>query len=76
MLALRASGDHLRQAQETRALVAGVRQAIQDGDAVVAASVMELWERCASAEADKTDPIRSGQYRTHLNEPMISVDDE
>lgn len=68
---LRASGELLRQAQDIRALVARVRQAIVEGSADVDNSVVEAWERWALAEADKIDPVWSGQFITHLNEPSL-----
>lgn len=63
---LRESGELLRQAQDLRALIAGV------GDAVIAGSVelsqerLGEWEQWAAAEADRLDPILSGQIMTHL----------
>ncbi len=50
---LRASGELLRQAGEIRALVAQVRAAT--------AEQLARWERWALAEADRLDPVKSGQ---------------
>lgn len=68
---LHTSGELLRQAQDIRALVERVRYAIVDGSTDIDASVLESWERWALAEADKIDPVRSGQFLTHLNEPTL-----
>jgi hypothetical protein len=63
---LRTSGDLLRQAEDLRALIASVRGAVLAGSAGVGQDRLEEWERWASAEADRLDPIRSGQIMTHL----------
>lgn len=64
--ALRTSGELLRQANDIRALVANLRQAITEGAPVLDNQQVELWERWALAEADKLDPIRSGHIMSHL----------
>lgn len=68
---LRTSGELLRQAQEIRTLVQRVRQAIVEGSVAIDASVLEAWESWALAEADRIDPVRSGQFTSHLNEPTL-----
>ncbi|MGX9143209.1 hypothetical protein [Mesorhizobium sp. 128a] len=68
---LRTSGELLRQAEDIRALVERVRRAIDDGSADIDALVLEAWQRWALAEADRIDPVRSGQILTHLNEPSL-----
>lgn len=68
---LRTSGELLRQAEDIRALVERVRRAIDDGSADIDASALEAWQRWALAEADRIDPVRSGQISTHLNEPSL-----
>lgn len=68
---LRTSGELLRQAEDIRALVERVRRAIDDGSADIDASALEAWQRWALAEADRIDPVRSGQILTHLNEPSL-----
>ena len=68
---LRASGELLRQAQDIRALVQRVRQAIVQGAAEIDASVLAAWEQWALAEADRIDPVSSGQFKTHLHEPTL-----
>ncbi|MFK0691147.1 hypothetical protein ACFX5Q_23540 [Mesorhizobium sp. IMUNJ 23033] len=68
---LRNSGELLRQAEDIRALVERVRRAIDEGSADIDSSVLEAWQRWALAEADRIDPVRSGQILTHLNEPSL-----
>jgi hypothetical protein len=63
---LRESGELLRQAEDLRALIARVRDAVGAGDAEVDRKRLEEWERWALAEADRLDPILSGQIKTHL----------
>ncbi|MFL6728190.1 MAG: hypothetical protein ACJ8FS_16995 [Sphingomicrobium sp.] len=63
---LRTSGDLLRQAEDLRALIARVRSAVVEGSASVDQARLNEWERWASAEADRLDPILSGQIMTHL----------
>lgn len=66
---LHRSGELLRQAEDIRALVARVRQAIVDGTADLDPATIEAWEQWALSEADKIDPVRSGQITTHLRVP-------
>lgn len=68
---LRESGEMLRQADGIRALVARVRQAIVEGGADISPPTLEAWEKWALAEADKIDPVRSGQVEYHLREPKL-----
>jgi hypothetical protein len=63
---LRNIGELLRQAEDLRALIARVRGAVVDGSVEVDRARLEEWERWASAEADRLDPILSGQVLTHL----------
>jgi len=63
---LRTSGDLLRQAEDLRALIARVRGAVVAGSVGVDQARLQDWERWASAEADRLDPILSGQIITHL----------
>lgn len=65
---LHRSGELLRHAQDIRSLVANVRAAMSGGDNVTADDLV-AWEAWALGEADKIDPILSGQFRTHLR-PM------
>lgn len=63
---LRRSGELLRQAEEIRALVTRIREATSNGSTDVAPEILEAWESWALAEADRLDPVRSGQIFTHL----------
>jgi hypothetical protein len=63
---LRESGDRLRQAEDLRALIVRVRGAVLAGSTDIDRSRLEEWERWASAEADRLDPVLSGQIMTHL----------
>lgn len=66
---LRESGDLLRQAEDLRALVARVRSAVLAGPTEVDPKRLAEWERWASAEADRLDPLLSGQVMIHLAPP-------
>lgn len=63
---LRASGDLLRQAEDLRALIARVRDAVVAGSVGVDETRLAQWEQWASAEANRLDPILSGQIMAHL----------
>lgn len=63
---LKTSGDLMRQAQDIRALVAEVGQAIRDGVHQLDPSKVEAWEKWALGEADRLDPIKSGQFTSHF----------
>ena len=64
---LRTSGDLLRQAEDLRALIARVHEAVTAGSVAVDQDRLEQWERWALAEADRLDPLLSGQIMTHLS---------
>jgi hypothetical protein len=66
---LRTSGDLLRQAEDLRALIARVRGGVLAGSTGIDHDRLEEWEHWASAEADRLDPILSGQIMTHLAPP-------
>lgn len=66
---LRKSGELLRQSEEIRALVARVEAAVLSGSTDVDAATVTAWKRWAFDEADRIDPVISGQIRSHLNEP-------
>lgn len=66
---LRTSGELLRQAEDLRVLIARVRGAVVTGSVGVDQVRLAEWERWASAEADRLDPILSGQLMTHLAPP-------
>lgn len=63
---LRESGELLRQAQDLRALIASVRDAVIAGSVELSQEKLGEWEQWAAAEADRLDPILSGQIMTHL----------
>lgn len=63
---LHRSGELLRQAEEIRELVARVREAVTSGATQVDPSTLSEWESWALAEADRTDPVKSGQVLSHL----------
>ena len=63
---LHRSGELLRQAEDIRALVARVREAIIEGSPEADVATIEAWEKWALEEADKIDPIQSGQFLAHL----------
>ena len=68
---LHRSGELLRQAQEIRALVELVRGAMMAREPAIERDVLAAWERWALAEADRLDPVRSGQVMAHLREPTL-----
>lgn len=63
---LRESGELLRQAEDLRVLIAGVRDAVIAGSVEVSPERLGEWEQWAVAEADRLDPILSGQIMMHL----------
>lgn len=64
------SGVLLSQAQRIRAVVAELGEAIRDRDEIESRDV-QAWRDWALAEADKLDPILSGQIFTHLRPPTL-----
>lgn len=66
---LHRSGELLRQAQDIRELVERVRVAMLGGQANIEKGTIEAWEQWAMAEADRLDPVLSGQFLTHLKAP-------
>jgi hypothetical protein len=66
---LRMSGDLLRQAEDIRALVTRVRKAMVGRSVDVDEVTLQAWGQWALTEADKIDPVRSGQIMTHLRAP-------
>lgn len=67
---LKMSGDLLRRAQDIRALVERVRMAIAEGSAEIEEARLIAWEQWALDEANRIDPVRSGQFLSHLDEPL------
>ncbi|WP_431321695.1 hypothetical protein [Rhizobium sp. YTU87027] len=70
---LKTSGELLRQAQDIRALVDRVRLAMLESAVEIDPSALTDWERWALSEADKLDPVLSGQFLSHLH---VSSDEE
>ncbi|WP_188820765.1 hypothetical protein [Novosphingobium indicum] len=68
--ALLESGKLMRQAAELRALIPQVREALSSHADVDSQSLGE-WEAWARAEADKLDPVLSGQILQHLRAPTL-----
>ncbi|KHL24117.1 hypothetical protein PK98_15655 [Croceibacterium mercuriale] len=65
---LRQSGELLRQAEAIRALVATVEQHLS-GTATVNGVTLSQWRQWALGEADRVDPVLSGQVFDHLTPP-------
>lgn len=63
----------LRQAGEIRAYVDAVRQANAISDNPMSPGEFEQWVEWALAQADRIDPIRSGQYRVRIHESEDAV---
>ena len=63
---LRKSGDLLRQAEDLRSLVQAVKLAVLEGTANVEPAALCAWEAWALAEADRIDPVKSGQIMKHI----------
>lgn len=69
---LRSSGELLRQAEEIRALVARVEQAMLSEDRpAVSSEQLAQWKSWALAQADELDPVISGQVLSHLHVPEL-----
>jgi hypothetical protein len=64
------SGELLRQAREIRELVANVSEAME-ASREIEADALAAWREWALSEADKLDPILSGQIRKHLHPPTF-----
>ena len=68
---LTASGELLRQAGEIRALVEQVRAAAAAGSVDVTPDQLARWEGWALGQADRLDPVLSGQVLSHLAVPEL-----
>lgn len=69
---LRTSGELLRQADEIRTLVAGVELALVHGNSPEwSPAQVSRWKLWALAEANRIDPVLSGQVLTHLHVPEL-----
>jgi hypothetical protein len=64
--ALHRSAEMLRQAEDLRALIASVRVAIKKGHRSLDPVAFAEWTQWAAAEADRLDPVISGQVDEHL----------
>ena len=67
--ALIESGRLLAEADNLRSLIARVGFAVADGRLDLSADQLADWRRWADQEADRLDPVLSGQVRTHLLPP-------
>lgn len=67
---LHRSGELLRMAADVRALVTQVREACFESGDVDSATLAE-WEVWALTEADRLDPVLSGQFLTHIRAPRL-----
>jgi hypothetical protein len=68
---LKASGALLAQASELRALVARVKEAAGGGGLELGEGALVRWERWALDQADRLDPVLSGQVLSHLVVPAL-----
>ncbi len=69
---LRRSGELLRQAEEIRSLVIRVKVAIAAGQSVdLPPEQLLSWEAWALEQADRIDPVISGQVLSHLSVPEL-----
>ncbi|WP_404373781.1 hypothetical protein AB5I39_08700 [Sphingomonas sp. MMS24-J45] len=64
--ALHRSAEMLRQAEDLRALIGSVSAAIEKGHRSLDPAAFAKWRRWAAAEADRLDPVLSGQVDEHL----------
>lgn len=69
VLALIESGRLLAEAENLRSLIAGVGAAVTEGRLDLSTDQLIEWRRWANQEADKLDPVMSGQVRAHLLPP-------
>lgn len=64
---LKTSGELLRQAEEIRTLVVRVEEAMLRGNSPeLTAGKVASWKQWALSQADKLDPVQSGQVLKHL----------
>jgi hypothetical protein len=68
------SGQLLRQCREIRALVAELKTRLPASDSLNTSELLE-WKEWALAQADRLDPILSGQVFEHIRPPAIDEDD-
>ena len=75
ILDLQKSGELLRQAADIRSLVAEVGRAMTAGDKSIDPLAVSAWQQWALQEADKLDPVLSGQFLSHLHPPQQNSDE-
>jgi hypothetical protein len=68
------SGQLLRQSREIRALVAELKTRLPASDSLSASELL-AWEAWALTQADRLDPILSGQVLDHIRPPAIDEND-
>lgn len=71
---LQKSGEMLRLSRDIRALIEMVGGSLA-GRTDVDAATIDAWKRWASEEADKLDPILSGQVLSHLRPPRLDTEE-
>ncbi|WP_235515017.1 hypothetical protein [Sphingomonas sp. Leaf25] len=69
--ALRESGRLIAEADDLRRLIAAVAVAVQAGSVDLPAEAFGVWRAWAEAEADRIDPVKSGQIWKHLKPPVV-----
>lgn len=69
VVALIDSGRLLAEAENLRSLIARVGMAVVEGQLDLSTDQLAEWRKWAEREADKLDPVMSGQVRTHLLPP-------
>ena len=67
--ALLESGRLLPEAENLRGLIARIGAAVADGRLDLSASQLAEWQQWADREADRLDPVLSGQVQAHLLPP-------
>ncbi|MBM0170851.1 hypothetical protein [Altererythrobacter sp. C41] len=68
---LEESGTLLHKAAEIRALVGQVGAAVENGNLAVTPEQLARWKTWALAQADKLDPVLTGQVLSHLVVPQL-----
>jgi len=70
VVALIESGRLLAEAENLRNLIARVGEAVTAGRLELSTDQLAEWRQWADREADKLDPVMSGQVRVHLLPPV------
>lgn len=71
LAALRESGRLIAEADDLRRLIAAVAVALQTGSVALESDAFSDWRVWAEAEADRIDPVKSGQIWKHLKPPVV-----